>query len=251
MRYSAYQVHGVPERRRGARIVSAGRPGRAVVRQGRRMSERWPMNWDPRLSRPSGEASRMSRSLWGRAMARPWGARPRSVGTPSRSSIWRCAGRRSRRRPGTRPTTHCARSPRRCSGTCGAARATTCCGVRCGTGRSWCPGPSQHGGIVGSSTYDGVWHETRELALPPDLVGSPLAARPYDLRHSAPSTWLNVTEVVGERVEPDANQSAVQLVHYAAAALGASSGKRACQAARAGEGRNRSIQCRRRRPTFR
>ena len=60
-----------------------------------------------------------------------------------------------------------------------------------------------------------------------------------------------VTEVVGERVEPDADQSAVQLVHYAAAALGASSGKRSCQAVRVGEGRNRSIQCRRRRPTFR
>ncbi len=29
------------------------------------------------------------------------------------------------------------------------------------------------------------------LALPPAAVASPLAARPYDLRHSALSTWLN------------------------------------------------------------
>ncbi|MFJ2306987.1 transposase [Streptomyces sp. NPDC087787] len=50
---------------------------------------------------------------------------------------------------------------------------------------------NEHGGIVGSSTYDGVWHEARELALPPDLVSSPLPARPYDLRHSALWTWLN------------------------------------------------------------
>jgi integrase len=29
------------------------------------------------------------------------------------------------------------------------------------------------------------------LALTPDEVASPLARRPYDLRHAAVSTWLN------------------------------------------------------------
>ena len=31
----------------------------------------------------------------------------------------------------------------------------------------------------------------RALALTPDQVASPLAARPYDLRHAAVSLWLN------------------------------------------------------------
>ncbi len=33
-----------------------------------------------------------------------------------------------------------------------------------------------------------VWQEARALALPPAVVASSLAARPYDLRHSALST---------------------------------------------------------------
>lgn len=45
------------------------------------------------------------------------------------------------------------------------------------------------GGVVGSSTYFGVCHEARPLALPP--AARRLAARPYTPRHSAPSTWLN------------------------------------------------------------
>jgi hypothetical protein len=36
-----------------------------------------------------------------------------------------------------------------------------------------------------------VWQEARALALLPAAFASPLAARPYDLRHSALSTWLN------------------------------------------------------------
>ncbi len=43
----------------------------------------------------------------------------------------------------------------------------------------------------------------------------------------------------------------MQLVHYAAAAAGASSGKRVRRATRAGGGRNRSVQRRRTRPAFR
>jgi integrase len=47
------------------------------------------------------------------------------------------------------------------------------------------------GGVVGSSTYTQVWRAARALALTPDQVASPLAARPYDLRHAAVSLWLN------------------------------------------------------------
>ncbi|GAT70271.1 integrase [Planomonospora sphaerica] len=42
-----------------------------------------------------------------------------------------------------------------------------------------------------SSAYSAVWQEARRLALTPQQVASPLAARPYDLRHAAVSLWLN------------------------------------------------------------
>jgi len=48
-----------------------------------------------------------------------------------------------------------------------------------------------NGGVVGSSTYAQVWRAARQLALTPDQEASPLAARPYDLRHAAVSLWLN------------------------------------------------------------
>lgn len=39
--------------------------------------------------------------------------------------------------------------------------------------------------------YAAAWQKARTLALRPDQVASPLAARPYDLRHAAVSLWLN------------------------------------------------------------
>ena len=36
-----------------------------------------------------------------------------------------------------------------------------------------------------------MWRAARELALTPAQVASPLAGRPYDLRHAAVSLWLN------------------------------------------------------------
>jgi integrase len=47
------------------------------------------------------------------------------------------------------------------------------------------------GAVVATSTYTQVWRAARALALPPDQAASPLAARPYDLRHAAVSLWLN------------------------------------------------------------
>ena len=67
---------------------------------------------------------------------------------------------------------------------------------------------SPNGGVVGSATYARVWHLARTLALTPAQVTSPLAARPYDLRHAAVSTWLGagvpaaeVAERAGHSVE--------------------------------------------------
>jgi integrase len=47
------------------------------------------------------------------------------------------------------------------------------------------------GSDLSDSTYGRVWKKARELALTPEEAASPLARRPYDLRHAAVSTWLN------------------------------------------------------------
>jgi integrase len=49
-------------------------------------------------------------------------------------------------------------------------------------------GPSRP---VPDGTYTAVWRKARELALTPAQRRTPLAGRPYDLRHAAVSTWLN------------------------------------------------------------
>lgn len=47
------------------------------------------------------------------------------------------------------------------------------------------------GGDLPEGTYCRVWRKARAAALTADEVASPLARRPYDLRHAAVSTWLN------------------------------------------------------------
>jgi integrase len=47
------------------------------------------------------------------------------------------------------------------------------------------------GGEVASSTYGRIWDKARKAALSPAEYRSPLAKRPYDLRHACVSTWLN------------------------------------------------------------
>jgi integrase len=44
--------------------------------------------------------------------------------------------------------------------------------------------PNERGGVLGTSSYWRVWQEARPLALPPEKASSPLAQRPYDLRHT-------------------------------------------------------------------
>ncbi len=53
-----------------------------------------------------------------------------------------------------------------------------------------------------------AWKRAREAAFTPEVVASPLARTPYDLRHAAVSTWLNggvpptdVAEWAGQSVE--------------------------------------------------
>jgi integrase len=67
---------------------------------------------------------------------------------------------------------------------------------------------SDRGQPVASTAISDVWAEARTLALTPAQVVSPLAGRPYDLRHAAVSLWLNagvpatqVAERAGRSVE--------------------------------------------------
>jgi len=67
---------------------------------------------------------------------------------------------------------------------------------------------SDRGHVVASTAISDVWAEARTLALTPDQLASPLAGRPYDLRHAAVSLWLNagvpapeVAERAGHSVE--------------------------------------------------
>jgi len=48
-----------------------------------------------------------------------------------------------------------------------------------------------HGGPVRDAEYGRLWRDARLAALTKREAKSPLAARPYDLRHAAVSTWLN------------------------------------------------------------
>ncbi|WP_442819112.1 tyrosine-type recombinase/integrase [Streptomyces sp. NBC_01235] len=57
---------------------------------------------------------------------------------------------------------------------------------------------NERGGVVGSSTYWRVWEEAREYALTPERVDSPLAGRPYDLRHACITRWLNAGVPIAE-----------------------------------------------------
>jgi integrase len=54
------------------------------------------------------------------------------------------------------------------------------------------------GGMLSESVYGRVWHAARTAALDPALAATPLARRPYDLRHAALSLWLAATAAPAE-----------------------------------------------------
>lgn len=57
---------------------------------------------------------------------------------------------------------------------------------------------NERGAVLGTSSYWRVWQEARPFALPPEKVESPLAHRPYDLRHTCITNWLNAGVPVAE-----------------------------------------------------
>ncbi|WP_238007655.1 hypothetical protein KZZ52_56645 [Dactylosporangium sp. AC04546] len=76
------------------------------------------------------------------------------------------------------------------------------------------------GGTIGDSTYTGVWHKARALALSPAECLSPLARVPYDLRHAAVSTWLNAGVPATQVAEWAGHSVAVLLRVYAKCIVG-------------------------------
>lgn len=74
---------------------------------------------------------------------------------------------------------------------------------------------TERGNILGYTAYHHVWHEARALALPPALADTPLARRPYDLRHSALSTWLCAGADPAEVAQRAGNSAEVLLTRYA------------------------------------
>ncbi|MGW3364063.1 tyrosine-type recombinase/integrase [Streptosporangium canum] len=71
------------------------------------------------------------------------------------------------------------------------------------------------GGLISWSAYAKVWKEARTYAFTPDQVASPLAARPYDLRHAAVSLWLNAGVHAPEAAERAGHGVDVLLKVYA------------------------------------
>lgn len=74
------------------------------------------------------------------------------------------------------------------------------------------------GGRLPSSVYGRVWAKAREATFTADVVASPLAKRPYDLRHAAVSTWLNAG-VEATRVAEWAGHSVAVLLRVYAKCL--------------------------------
>jgi integrase len=77
---------------------------------------------------------------------------------------------------------------------------------------------SRDGGRLPSSVYGRVWSKAREAVLPPEAAATPLAKRPYDLRHAAVSTWLNAG-VEATRVAEWAGHSVAVLLRVYAKCL--------------------------------
>lgn len=74
---------------------------------------------------------------------------------------------------------------------------------------------SERGGILSYTAYHYVWREARALALSRALASTPLAKRPYDLRHSALSTWLCAGADPAEVAQSAGNSVEVLLTRYA------------------------------------
>lgn len=84
--------------------------------------------------------------------------------------------------------------------------------------------PGFHGGQLSESVYDRWWKLARVKAFTPAQLASPLARRPYDLRHAAASLWLNAGVAPTEVAKRLGHSVAVLLRVYANCVDGGSDG---------------------------
>ncbi|APU18612.1 tyrosine-type recombinase/integrase [Actinoalloteichus sp. GBA129-24] len=75
---------------------------------------------------------------------------------------------------------------------------------------------ARDGGDLAETVYGRAWKRARVAVLTADQVATPLAARPYDLRHAAVSLWLNAGVPATEVAERAGHSVAVLLKVYAA-----------------------------------
>jgi integrase len=73
----------------------------------------------------------------------------------------------------------------------------------------------QDGQPVNPTVYTDAWKRARLIGLSPEQAASPLARRPYDLRHAAVSTWLAAGVPVAEVAERAGHTVEVLLKVYA------------------------------------
>lgn len=85
----------------------------------------------------------------------------------------------------------------------------------------------EYGGPVSDSVYGRAWQKARAAALTADEQASPLARRPYDLRHAAVSTWLNAGVPATQVAEWAGHSVHVLLKVYAKCILGQQEAARA------------------------
>ncbi|MEV7968287.1 tyrosine-type recombinase/integrase [Sphaerisporangium sp. NPDC088356] len=76
------------------------------------------------------------------------------------------------------------------------------------------------GDVLATSTIQRVWAKARQDALTTEECGSPLAKRPYDLRHACLSTWLNAGVPAKQVADWAGNSVEVLLRTYAKCLVG-------------------------------
>ena len=74
---------------------------------------------------------------------------------------------------------------------------------------------SVRGGPLAETAYARVWRAARHQALTPAQVSSPLARRPYDLRHACASLMLNAGVPATEAARRLGHSVAMLLKRYA------------------------------------
>lgn len=83
------------------------------------------------------------------------------------------------------------------------------------TGAAGVPLPGPYAKPVSMKTVYRVWHNSRLTALTDKEFDSPLARRPYDLRHACVSTWLNAGVLPAQVAECAGHSVNVLLTVYA------------------------------------